>query len=592
MPMKNTDAALQERKTGAPTVPIATGKQEPMFFRVSAGLKRIIGRDLITNEFVAIFELIKNSFDAGALQVDLVFLDDQLFIIDDGKGMSRHDIVEKWLFVAYSAKREGTEDPIENGPESPDYRNRIRTPKVYAGNKGVGRFSCDRLGSLLLLQSRTINSNHVEVVEVDWDLFERDSKEEFIQIPVQHSEAPSFALPSGIAQPKQGTLLEIKNLRQPWDRDKLLKLKTDLAKLINPFGATEDKFEIRISVPVEAEEDQRILSQIKRTKQEEGSGYRLIVNGPIQNFIFDTLREKTTSIDVRLVEEGSILESKLVDRGELIYHIREPNPYELLKKSEFECQLYFLNHSAKLTFARRMGVPAVQFGSVFLFRNQFRVYPVGEVGVDSLGIDLRKQQRLFKRLGTRELIGRINVTGSGEDFKEATNRQGLDQTPAYEQLVTCFWDKCLKPLERYVVDITWYNKADKDRDDISLLLGAPTSARVTNLVSRLTNADTIELLDYSHNLVRILDEKAEDFEASLTGLKIVAEKIGDKKLSNEIRRAEARYRELLKAEEKARAEAARERGARAKAVEKAKEAEAAQQKAETAYKEEKNGISS
>ena len=39
---------------------------EELYFRVSSGLKRIIGRDLITNEFVAIFELVKNSFDAGA----------------------------------------------------------------------------------------------------------------------------------------------------------------------------------------------------------------------------------------------------------------------------------------------------------------------------------------------------------------------------------------------------------------------------------------------------------------------------------------------------------------------------------------------
>ena len=39
-------------------------------FRVSAELKNIIGRDLITDDFVAIFELVKNSFDARAPRVD------------------------------------------------------------------------------------------------------------------------------------------------------------------------------------------------------------------------------------------------------------------------------------------------------------------------------------------------------------------------------------------------------------------------------------------------------------------------------------------------------------------------------------------
>ena len=35
-------------------------------FKVSSGLKNIIGRDLIINDTVAIFELVKNAFDADA----------------------------------------------------------------------------------------------------------------------------------------------------------------------------------------------------------------------------------------------------------------------------------------------------------------------------------------------------------------------------------------------------------------------------------------------------------------------------------------------------------------------------------------------
>ncbi len=42
-------------------------------FRISSGLKNIIGKELITDDFVAIFELVKNSYDANAKNVKIIF---------------------------------------------------------------------------------------------------------------------------------------------------------------------------------------------------------------------------------------------------------------------------------------------------------------------------------------------------------------------------------------------------------------------------------------------------------------------------------------------------------------------------------------
>ena len=67
-------------------------------FKVSTGLKNLIGHELITDDFVAVFELVKNSYDAHASSVLLHFTEDKLVIVDDGKGMSRADILSKWLF--------------------------------------------------------------------------------------------------------------------------------------------------------------------------------------------------------------------------------------------------------------------------------------------------------------------------------------------------------------------------------------------------------------------------------------------------------------------------------------------------------------
>jgi len=79
-------------------------------FRISAALKNIIGKELITDDFIAVFELVKNSFDAHASDVEIVFegfktASPKIVIKDNGKGMNYDDLINKWLFVAYSAKK-------------------------------------------------------------------------------------------------------------------------------------------------------------------------------------------------------------------------------------------------------------------------------------------------------------------------------------------------------------------------------------------------------------------------------------------------------------------------------------------------------
>ena len=135
-------------------------------FKISTHLKDVIGRDLVTNEFVAIFELVKNSVDAGAglIQIEIDPKADAMRIVDDGKGMSVGDITDKWLFVAYSAKADGSEDEDISG-----YRDKIKSSGGYAGSKGIGRFSCDTLGSGLRLFSKA-NKSSAEAVSltVNW----------------------------------------------------------------------------------------------------------------------------------------------------------------------------------------------------------------------------------------------------------------------------------------------------------------------------------------------------------------------------------------------------------------------------------------
>ena len=546
-----------------------------LHFDVSTGLKRVLGRELITDDQVAIFELVKNSFDAGAKNVHLYFDNESIIIADNGSGMSYKDLTSKWLFVAYSSKRD---------ERTKDFRDAVEARNYYAGNKGIGRFSSDRLGQELVLQTRAKGESggNVHKLTIDWSRFEKDDKEHFENIPVDYTPIAGFKVPAELrafgSGLKHGTVIEVRKLRQSWDRPALQALKSSLAKLINPFGAKVDGFSIDIIAPAEVVEDRKVTNDAKKNSEHPVS--RDIINGRVGNFIFSELQEKTTFIHVEIKKHHLL--TSLTDRGEVIYRIREPNPYKRLDQSGFRCEMYYLNQSAKNTFTRRVGVQPVQFGSVFLFRNNFRVYPIGEGNDDWFGFNRRKQQGFARFLGTREIIGRIDVFGLEEDFQEASSRnQGLIETPAVKQLQKCVMDHCLKRLEKYVVPVSWVDKADATSEDITRLLTDPGRARVSAAVANLVDNSDVELITYSKRLVGLLNERSSEFESSLVSLRAIAEKTKDKALLSRLNIAEKRFDELKKSEAEARKVADSERAAAEAATARAEAAEGAAASART-----------
>lgn len=544
-------------------------------FRVSAALKSVIGRDLITNDFVAIFELVKNSIDAGATKISVVFeleagVNSCIRVIDNGKGMSFDDIKDKWLFLAYSAKKEGTED-IQS--------------KIYAGNKGVGRFSCDRLGGKLELQSKTKKIHEVSVVKVDWNDFERSAEDLFSKIDVEYDTSDEFDLPSELVPQQSGVAIRITELRDAdsWTRNKLLVLKSSLAKLINPFGSKGDKFTIEVRCDRESPTDQDAIRNAR-----EAEDAPLVVNGIVKNSILATLEGKTTWLEAKIKKDG-YLYSTLHDRGELIYRIREKLEGDLrsLFKSGFCADLYFLNMAAKNSFKRAMSVRSRDFGSVFLFRNGFRVFPVGEPIDDYWGLDRRRAQGVKRFLGNRDLMGKVDVWGSEDHFKESSSRdKGLIDTPAARALHTCLLS-CVKKLERYVVGVSWMDQLDKEFETSERMFLDGNRVRIIELISDLSSSKEIQVLEYNRELIRILSEKAEGFEPSLSTLRQIADRLGDDDLAKEVKKAESTLKRA-KEDERAALELAEEEEKARQEAEKA--AEAAQREAEDAkssYQEER-----
>ena len=539
-------------------------------FRVSAELKNILGRDLITSPDVAILELVKNSYDAHATKVEITFDDDYLCIADNGKGMSIDDLINKWLFVAYSAKSDGTEDQ--------SYRSKIKQ-RHYAGAKGIGRMSCDRLARYLTLTTRSEGAK-TEVLKIDWNIFENDKQLEFDSIAIPH-ETLEETIPTFPQDKNTGTILSFHGLRSIWGKNEILAIKKSLEKMINPFSDTDDDFQIEIIAQQFLEQDQSAEAHEK-------------INGVIENSIADVLKIKTTQIE-SILSNGKI-HTVLLDRGVKMYEIEEPNKYPEL--SYATVSLFYLNRAAKYSFSQRMGIPPVQYGNVFLFRNGFRILPYGDYRDDSWGLNQRVQQGYNRFLGTRDLFGRVDVeTDDVNDIKEVSSRDGgLIRTEASQQLMEYF-TLIHRRLERYVVGVLWgeaflrkeYFKnqtmaikertkllqTDKDKDSSDYLYSSIGSkVDFLQLIKSLVSDESVNVLYYNRELADIVanPSEAEIIQTQMIeDARKVAEQTGEVYFLDKIRQFEEYMDELRhqkdEAERKAEEERRRAEEARRKAEE-------------------------
>lgn len=410
------------------------------FFKVNAAIKNIIGKELIYSDNIAIVELIKNSKDANANDVRLFFdkeksLDEgSITIIDNGKGMSLSDIKNKWLNIAYSEKREKHDERI-------------------AGNKGIGRFSCDRLGAILELYTKTFNGPCLKFV-IDWDVFENQSiDKEITSIPITIQEISSedFLLSFKDWNVESGTALRISKLRNVWDANRLKSLISELERFSPEL---ENTFNISVFAD---DNNSELLNKI---------------NKKINNNILDKVSFKTTYIKSDIDAKGELIETTLYYQKKKLYHYSVKNPYQKLKNISVE--VHYIDPLARAYFTRNLGVKLVDYGSIFLFYNNFRISPYGNAKNDWLGLDQRKAQGRARYLGTREVIGKIIVTDTDEAFQVLSNREGLANNQAFHELIAYDKDNktsindeyfsygyvinIIRQLESFVVDALDWNR--------------------------------------------------------------------------------------------------------------------------------------
>ena len=510
-----------------------------LHFKTNIQLKSIIGKDLINDDNIAILELVKNSFDADAKRVDISFFnlkenDDKfidtysektsrLIIKDDGLGMNLDDIKNKWLNIAYSEKKQNTRQ-----------HNRM-----MAGAKGVGRFSCDRLGEFLNLYSRKNGENSYILLKIDWKAFEvEDGNREIQSVILDYKELTTEDLVKSRIKPfTQGVILEIIKLRSnwvygirndkgiviDWNTDKLVKLKKYLEKLINPNQAFEkNDFGIYLDA-------QEFITE--NSNKEE---FRRFI-GKIDNTIFEKLDFKTTSIESEIIEDGRIILSTLKDKGKIIFWIKEKNEfYPEIKNAK--CYLYYLNPYSKAFFTKQTGVRPVEYGSIYLFLNGFRIPPYGEEGDDWLNLEQRRAQGYARFLSSRDIVGRIEILDSENSFQIISSREGLVKNESFSKLTNRegYFYKSFKRLEKYVVDgLNWDSIPEEDKDKIreiekKIILG---QLKENELIFR--EDEVIKRRRIYSSIHSIIGAKASDVIELYINENLILDKIEEEKANSE-----------------------------------------------------------
>ena len=362
-------------------------------FAPRARLLRLIGAELISDDVVAITELVKNAHDADATFVSLQFVtaagvDGEIVVRDDGHGMDLGTLLGRWMQPAGSSKgREGTR--FTSGG------------RRVLGEKGVGRFAADKLASRLELVSRRRDESTEVHARFDWDEFDAD---DLMLSDVQNrwEVRPADWLDS------HGTMLRLSGLRAQWSERMFRRLCTRLARLISPF---------------EKANGFRILIESDEFPQYSGE-----VNGgflSVAPYTVEADFDGETSISVRINGGRPVRHSLPSDERPRCGPVRA-------RLFAFDLETESL---AKLGPRAEVRAWLREWSGVSVYRDGFRVWPYGEQHDDWLRLDQRRVNNPVVRLSNNQVVGFVEISSDkNPDLRDQTNREGLIHNDAQRDL--------------------------------------------------------------------------------------------------------------------------------------------------------------
>lgn len=407
-----------------------------------------IGRELIQDHAAAIIELVKNAYDADSPIVEILIKKNNasrtysVFISDNGHGMSRDDVLKKWLVPS-------TDDKLK--------RKTSLNGRVMQGRKGVGRYAVALLGDHLNIKTTT-QEGECTKVSLCWSDFEKATYLDQVDVIVDTEKNPSL---------DHGTSIEIigdEQFYKEWNNKQINKLIFELKKLIVPLdmskhktGNKNQKFSIFLEVESDLKDEVIRKAEIKPYPIVDHFDYRIYgsvcadgsaeltyscqktQNIPDDHINFQYKVEKN-------IENRTYLVSAPLRCGELIFDIRvydrDPESLEaLIKRGNFtknnisdENESNKKNQEFTKTDTKKL---LDEYNGLGVFRNGFRLRPMGDPGYDWLLLDSRRVQNPSLRIGINQVIGYVKIQSEEHSHLiEKSARDGLKDNQAYEDLIS------------------------------------------------------------------------------------------------------------------------------------------------------------
>ncbi len=454
----------------------------------------MLGDQLIGKDHLAIFELVKNAYDADASVAKvsitgLLDVDPTICVQDDGEGMDVETIATKWLEIGSDHRKKQR----EAGHRTP------RFGRLPLGEKGVGRIACYKLGRKIEVITRREGHAECRVVQ-NWDELMSSEYLAETQVDINQNKKPTV-----FGDDQTGTLIRISGLRKlEWSRGDIRNLCRAVTGICSPFEE-EGHFVTVLEVPEHEDwlEDIPSASDLMEFAPWRFS-FELNAGVFSWNYSFIPPPSLNKQMEGRMegARDGRLLlphetERKVTHDADLLEGIGSVSGEFVAYDGERKIlNLYPQVRNLRNFLGNQAGIR--------VYRDGIRVYSYGEPGDDWLSLDLRRVQRPTERLSRNIVLGGVQLSLEGSTgLTEKTNREGFQENETFEK----FRKTVLAIVEKFEME----RVGDKRRlkiliDQQKEIFDVPVEKPLAELRRKIIDTGQAE------ELIPLLDKVESDYE--------------------------------------------------------------------------------